>query len=1127
MAASSFDFPAQPSAMNEPDLLQQDALNREHALALSSFIVEAPAGAGKTELLTQRYLKLLAVVREPEEIVAITFTNKAAAEMRGRVLQSLQDAEDGVSVTQPHKQKTRGLALAALARSREMDWALLEQPGRLRINTIDSLCSLLARQMPLMSRFGAQPGVSDDASVHYREAAQRAIAMLEDESGDGPVTEALRYLDNDAGRLAGLLADMLARRDQWMHHAGRSSAREEAIAGLNHLVRHDIARAAQLLDEHLQHRLMPAARFAASNLSCDHPVSLLLDWETPVRAIPEALPQWRALCDLLLTAGGECRKERGITIKNGFPPTDEGKRYKQMLLDVIAAMDDPLPLARVRSLPELRHHEEEWEIVGYLARLLQLAAAHLAGVFQEAGEVDFVEISSRALQALEDETGPTELAMRLDYRIQHLLVDEFQDTSPAQVELLGRLTQGWEPDDGRTLFCVGDPMQSIYRFRKADVGLFLHVAEAGIGHLKLERLHLTRNNRSCPAVVDWVNACFKHVFPPHDSVTRGAISYRRFAATRDAMPGEGVFVHPLAVVNGAGAESLAQLEARHLADLIEQERRDYPDRTLAVLVRARHHLEALVTEIRRNRPGLKFQAVEIESLGGRQAVQDVMALTRAMLHRADRVHWLAILRAPWCGLVLQDMHALAASDLRAPIWRLMQNDALVARLSEEGRQRLLHVRGILQEAFAHQGRQSLRRWVESTWLRLGGAECLWDAGDVRDVQAYLDLIEDMDAAGTFDPDQLEIALSELYAAPDVEADGSLQFMTLHKSKGLEFDTVILPGLHRQPRNSDSSLLLWEEVQIDDDAPQLVAAPWVPRHLRDGLPSPYDFLRGLECERTANEAARVLYVGATRAIRRLHLVGAACLDARDGIKPPSGSFLELLWNTIGGEFLQAAEHPLEDIEQASHATFIPRLIRLPHPGMPSLLNEQAASAASNGPRGEAPRNNQESLEAHCGTLAHLYMEMIAHDSLSAWAPARVQQLAAAMQAWLARQGHDAKAAEQGAATVVKNVCRALESVQGRWILQKREQAEAELTLVTADGNQMATHVVDRTFVEDGQRWVIDYKSAYLGELADTATLLAHARQYGQQLERYAALFASENLPVRKAIFYLAHGALIEL
>src|SRR5664279_436200 len=132
-------------------LLEQDAASRRRALEMASFIVEAPAGAGKTELLTQRYLKLLSLVREPEEIVAITFTNKAAAEMRVRVLQSLQDAATDVPIDEAHKATTRELALAALAQSKKMAWDLLAQPNRLRINTIDALCSMLARQMPILS----------------------------------------------------------------------------------------------------------------------------------------------------------------------------------------------------------------------------------------------------------------------------------------------------------------------------------------------------------------------------------------------------------------------------------------------------------------------------------------------------------------------------------------------------------------------------------------------------------------------------------------------------------------------------------------------------------------------------------------------------------------------------------------------------------------------------------------------------------------------------------------------------------------------------------------------------------------------------------------------------------------
>lgn len=1111
--------------MKQGDFLKLDDENRLRALELRSFIIEAPAGAGKTELLTQRYLKLLAEVPEPEEIVAITFTNKAAAEMRGRVLQSLQDALDGTPVDKPHKNTTRQLALRALAHSKELGWDLLNQPARLRINTIDSLSSLLARQMPLLSRFGVQPAVSSDAALHYHEAARRTLLMLEEQEKAGPVAVALAYFDNDVPRLALQLADMLSKRDQWLHQSQRS-VQDEAEEALRNLIRHDIARASEMLNVDMQQRLMPLARYAASNLGCDHAVALLLDWDSPVPATPEALALWRSISELLLTGDGSWRKS--LDKRTGFPATDEGRERKQTLLDFIATLPDPQPLVRIRQLPDLRNSDGEWRIVAALADLLLLAAAHLTTVFQEAGEVDFVEVSQRALRALEDESGPTDLAFRLDYRIQHLLVDEFQDTSPTQVKLLERLTAGWEPGDGRTLFCVGDPMQSIYRFRKAEVGLFLQAERYGIGALQLESLHLKRNNRSCPAVVDWVNQAFATIFPENDSETRGAIRYREFVATRPSEPEEGVFIHPLVAEAGSDKEDLSALEASYIATLIENEQAAFPGRTMAVLVRARNHLKALVSEIRRHRPHLRFQAVEVEALADRQTVQDVMTLTRALFHRADRVNWLAVLRAPWCGLTLEDMHRLAGDDFGSTVWQLMQDEERLEQLSANGQQRLRHVRDIIAEAFAHQARQSKRRWVESVWLKLGGAQCLWDAGDVRDVQAFLDLIEQLDAAGTFSPEVLETAMTELYAAPDVLADGRLQFMTLHKSKGLEFDTVILPGLHRQPKGGDSPLLLWEEVAIDAAEAQLVVAPMVPRHQRDGLPTAYDYLRGLETERAANEGARLLYVGATRSKRRLHLIGALSPNAKGEVRPPANTFLALLWGQVADRFSQAAAMPQATVSSLNLSGFIPRLLRLPHPDIHSLLKQQGAQPAS--PIFEEPAQAPDevgSLKASCGSLAHLYLEMIAGDGLENWPVERIFGLQGAMAAWLEAQGHAPQEALQGAALVSEALLATLTSEHGQWVLSPRASASSELAVTRVQGTRIAMHVVDRTFVENGERWVIDFKSARLGDGLTAGELGQQAERYRAQLERYAGLFEHEGLPVRKGVFFIARGTLVEL
>ena len=149
-----------------------DAAERERALdTRCSFIVQAPAGSGKTELLIQRYLALLAEVESPEEIVAITFTIKAAGEMRARVLERLAAARANRQPGNAHEARTLGLARAAADRDRREGWRLDDNPARLRIQTIDALCAALARQMPVLSTFGALPATVEDASELYREAA--------------------------------------------------------------------------------------------------------------------------------------------------------------------------------------------------------------------------------------------------------------------------------------------------------------------------------------------------------------------------------------------------------------------------------------------------------------------------------------------------------------------------------------------------------------------------------------------------------------------------------------------------------------------------------------------------------------------------------------------------------------------------------------------------------------------------------------------------------------------------------------------------------------------------------------------------------------------------------------------
>ena len=1134
------------------ELIARDDAARAEALGPGSYIVEAPAGAGKTELLTQRFLALLPRVEDPEEVVALTFTNKAAAEMRMRIVDSLHLAAAGVRPgdDQRHRQVTFDLGRRALAADAERNWGLLRNTGRLQVTTLDALCGRLARQMPFLSRFGAQPAVRADAAPHYRQAARDTLDMLEDEGpAAATVARVLDYFDNDAGRLQTLLEAMLACRDQWLGHAVDPPPAAAVDQALKALLAAELAAAAGAVPARLQESVMAAARHAASQALLAEPppprLAGLADWTRPLGGAVDDLPRWRALADLLLTADGTARKVLPPKLGLG---EKAAKPHAEALKAAFAALRaDPAAeaaLARVRGLPDPQGDAEEARLVADLIELVRLAAGRLWLVFQEQRETDFIQVARNALQALGDDDGSSDLRERLDYRIGHLLVDEFQDTSPTQVELLEKLTAGWQADDGRTLFLVGDPMQSIYRFRKADVGLFLKVRNRGIGQIRPTPLRLYRNNRSYAEVVDWANRVFPQVFAAEDDLRRGAVRFTPSAAARGPRDDARVAVHPLIAAAERGGSDAAEgddapptpadrREAQQVIALVREVRARNPQGSVAILVRARSHLARLTAELRRQGGDLRYQAVEIETLGERQAVQDLLALTRALHHRADRVNWLAVLRAPWCGLLLADLHVLAADDHRRTLWQLMHEEPRVARLSADGRKRLTHLRGVFAEAFAHQGRQRPRRWVEGVWQRLGGPYCLHDAGDLLDVQACLQLLDGLDVRGSLDLERLDDELERLFAAPD-PVGGAVQVMTVHKSKGLEFDTVILPGLHRTPPPPERSLLMWDQAVLDDGREHLLVAAIPPARSRRGtarkaLPSRYDYLREFEKARADNESRRVLYVAATRAVRELHLFAVATPNpaGEPPLKPPaSGSLLALLWDAVAPAFVEAAAcNPPQATGDAANprvdaASFVPALVRLADPHIPSPLRPLPPPAVAEAPAAAVPAGG---LEADIGTLVHRYLEMIARDGIAAWPAARIDTLAPRLADWFVRRGHGTADARDAAQAVAAMLATALASATGRWLLEPHPAGAAELAITEPGTAAPRTHVVDRTFIADGVRWVVDYKTARHPEGELAAAAFAHR----PQLERYAALFADEGRELRAAVYFVAHDRLLEV
>jgi ATP-dependent exoDNAse (exonuclease V) beta subunit len=1113
--------------MQTEQLLAEDRAARAAALdPVTSFIVRAPAGSGKTELLTQRYLALLAGVDEPEEIVAITFTRKAAGEMRARIVRALVLGA-GSAPAEEHRRVTWELARRAQTRDQERSWHLKDHPARMRIQTIDSLNAELTRQMPLLAGFGAQPRTNERPRVMYTEAARRTLQLLEegDAAQSAAVAELARHLDNDLPRIQELLSRMLPRRDQWLRVVQSGANRRVELE--TNLAREICAHLRQLraaIPADCVLELMELAALAGARLHGQGSDSDIVNCAT-LASLPgaesEALPAWYGLAELLLTKDGEWR--RTLNKNQGLPP--EEKPAKTRLMELLRRLgeDETLrrALATVSKLPSPRYAEPQWRALQALLELLPLAAAQLQLVFAERGEVDFPEVALSALRALGAPERPSDLALALDYSIRHLLVDEFQDTAVNQIRLLELLTAGWQPDDGHSLFLVGDPMQSIYRFREAEVGLFLDAWERGLGSLSLQPLTLRLNFRSQMGLVDWFNGTFQRILPLQPDVASGAVPYAECAAAYPPHAGAAVTVHAL-------FDSVREREAALVMQLIATAHAERPDAKVAVLVRAKTHLATLLRALRALRArGVHFQAMEIEALWEQPVVQDLLALTRALAHPADRSAWLAVLRAPWCGLTLEELHRLAGSDHAAMLPTLLQADAAGLAASPG----LARTCGTLLHALQQTGRGSLRQQVESTWLRLGGPAALRGAEALTDAEAYFELLEQLDQGGVFESGaELERQLAELFARPDPEADGGLQLMTIHKAKGLEFDTVIVPGLDAVTRGNERDLLVWIERPREHGRADLLLAPLnATGHDNDPV---YQWLTALRQQQQTLEAGRLLYVAATRARERLHLIGGTSIKFEDSaanlLPPRSGSLLALLWPTVETTFAQAlrARSPAGEATAAVSPTAAAQTLHRLRPDWRPPAATTAVSALPAGPAQAAEHEAPEFVWAgetlrHVGSVVHRLLQAIAEDGIDTWDMARLTRQVPLIRQLLAQAGVTEEARAAALEDVQMAVRNTLKDPRGRWLFAADHQdARSEYALSSFEDGRLSTGIIDRSFVDvEGVRWVVDYKTSRHAGTDVDAFLARERERYAPQLQRYASLLRGlEKRRVKVALYF---------
>lgn len=870
--------------MGGTDVTPRERANRAQLVASDpgvSAFVAASAGSGKTKLLTDRLLRLMLAGAPPARIQCLTFTKAAAAEMALRLQRRL-----GRWVTLPDADlRSELLALSvepaeeALRTARALFARVLDLPGGMRIGTIHAFCQSLLRRFPLEAALSphfqlvderdagdalaeAQERMLADARAPEMQAALAQLAGLASLHQFGRLVEALQ-LDRARLQLALELGPALkaaqrrvlqvtAQSDRDIYEAGSCWTEEEAV-------RH-------------------AARTVAVRGSpgCARNAEAMLDWlgRTPAQRA-DSWEMWR---DLFL---------------NGSEGVRGGRTFVNPALAGAEPGLVPVFLAEAERVMAVEDRARAWRMSEISAALATLAGPVVAGYArhkEEAGLLDYEDLIGRTSELLVD-PGAAWVLYKLDGGIDHLLLDEVQDTAPAQWRIAHALTAEFFAGAGvrqepRSVFAVGDRKQSIYSFQGADTAEFdrsralLKRRVEGAGQAWRDT-PLDVSFRSAAPVLALVDAVFADPLTASGVVEPGG---RLAHVVERAGQAGAVELWPLAPApevtppqpwtvpeENQGLRTAPQILAERLAGWIRDETsggvmlpsRGRPLRPgdVMVLVRRRNDFaRALVRALKAK--GVAVAGLDRLVLTEQPAVQDLMALADALLLPQDDLSFACFLTSPLGGLSEDDLARLAM-DRPGALWEALRDHAA----EEPAWQAAWEFFSALLARVDYVPPYAL---FAECLAALGGRAKLYARLGPEAAEPVDELLNAALAYGRAHPPTLQgflhwLRRSGAEVKREAEAAGDqVRVMTVHGAKGLQAPLVILPDTTALP--PEEGAVLWA-----DDAETGRAVPlWWPR--KEFRCAPAARLRDEASQRRAEEHNRLLYVALTRAEDRLVVCG---------------------------------------------------------------------------------------------------------------------------------------------------------------------------------------------------------------------------------------------------------------
>lgn len=1111
-----------------PAPLPPDHRARELALDVTqSHHVEAPAGSGKTMLLVARFIKLLSCVSHPHEILALTFTNKAAGEMKTRIVSLLQKADSGLQPADDLEATLFESAREALTHHEAHRFLLLSPEG-LRVMTFHGFCYTLVKRAPLEA--GVQPGslVLDeeeqdpilDESV--RRMVHDLVSMPEGALERKAFENRLLRLNNRLPALVNEIKDLVRKRDLFF----------------------DIVQALRLhpnlddLEKALAHRMAGVVEgFLKETAEAFAGTPLYQNWEgfwhhlketgaQNVNDLPADLPAttwkdlntWKAMAEVLTTKNGRPRQLTGPAMGGFYKGFTKGP-YGELVTGL-----SPVVTRLLSGLQDLPGPDAVLMDVGALADLIILVAQGITTyerICRHRHLLDFVGLEQSALRTLGEDT-PSDLQLFLDYRVQQILVDEFQDTNRSQWTLIQRLCAGWTPGDGRTVFLVGDPKQSVYAFRKAEVRLFLEAKKgipvSGQGLLPIKNIQLKSNFRSKAPLVAWINRVFSQTVMADPKAAFDEVPFQPSTAYPEE-PND-PYSPPVSLnvfYKDGMVPSPAESEARWLAQNVRHYSENTAGDNIGILLFARNRLPFYLDALRQ--VGLPVRVKEGLKIAEQPEVVHLYQIATALSRPHDDLAWASLIRSPWVWV--NSTRLLEIANMSPTVW------SQKFRVAAEHDPELRRVHDALRMGRRRVGRDSLAEVIRSVWMALDGPQGVasrFGAEGVANCLLFLEVLESVDAGI---PEEtllrLDRALETLYAPEAPEAAGvPVDLMTVHAAKGLEFDAVFLPFLD------------WSPLAGGQHPPYLLERSSEPPHLplmamgpdrRLGEPDAgYPLLKRLTNGRRIGEAKRLLYVGMTRARKVLFLSGLA-RHTKDELTWRKDTPLAWILEHIADDDAQIVSPSLNPQGPGMAPGKGKQLKPLPDPipfepqplayrtEAPSELVGDLALEKDVG-KGDAEPGEHAAVR---GIVTHRLIQTFWHEGTLPDA----EKIAAA----IAAEGVNLDAAKGMAQEVAGELKACQKESFFQWLLDRSRpvgQSEFALEAVGGEGT-IQTGILDFVRQDDDHWWIVDFKTSRpkTGQ-AEAEFIEEQVEYYRPQLTAYQDMLAKTSgigmAQVRKGLYF---------